>query len=68
MNGRRIPPWLAWPILAISTLTATAGALLMFYAAVNGEYAPAALAVGVFVGAAILWYLADIVGRRGAAP
>jgi multisubunit Na+/H+ antiporter MnhE subunit len=66
MSGRRIPHWLAWPILALSTLIATAGALLVFYAAANGEYTPAVLAVGVYVVAAILWYLADIVGRGGA--
>jgi hypothetical protein len=64
MRGLQIPHWLALPILALSTLTAAAGALLMLYAAANGEYTPALLSVAVFAGAALLWYAADVAGHQ----
>lgn len=64
MRGLQIPHWLARPILALSALTATTGALLMFYAAAYGEYTQALLSVAVFAGAALLWYAADLVGHR----
>lgn len=65
MSGLPIPRWVALPVLALSTLAAVGGALLMLYAAAQGEYTPAMLSVGVFAGAALLWYAADLVSQAG---
>ncbi len=55
-----LPPWLAWPLSALSTVAALAGAVLLFFAAALGEYAPAVWGGVVFVAAGALWYLADM--------
>ncbi|HUU61476.1 MAG TPA: hypothetical protein VMX37_03730 [Acidimicrobiia bacterium] len=54
-----IPEWLARPVAALSTLAALAGAGLIFWSAVTGGYWWAIWGVVSFVGAALLWHVAD---------
>jgi multisubunit Na+/H+ antiporter MnhE subunit len=60
MIARYIPHWLAWPVSLLSTVVALTGCGLIFWAAADGEYTPAVWAAGAFVGAGVLWYLADM--------
>ena len=54
-----VPSWLAWPMSALSTLAAFAGAGLVFAAASLGSVRAAIWAGIAFGAAAILWHLAD---------
>jgi hypothetical protein len=55
-----VPGWLAWPASALSTAAAAAGAVFMFFAAMDGEWSPVYWAGFFFVIAAVLWHVADI--------
>jgi hypothetical protein len=57
-----MPQWLARPASVLSTLTALVGAGLVFWAAVTGGYWWAIWGVVSFIGAGLLWYLADYAG------
>lgn len=59
MIQQLVPPWLARPASVLSTLTAVAGAGLIFWAAVTGGYWWAAWGVVSFAAAGLLWHLAD---------
>ena len=56
---KRIPQWLDRPAAVLSTLSALAGAALVFWSAVSGDYWWAVWAAVVFTGAGILWHVAD---------
>ncbi len=55
-----IPYWLAWPLTALATIAALAGAVLFFFSAALGEYVPAVWGGVAFVGGGILWYGGDM--------
>ncbi len=62
-NGRLatfIPHWLAWPMSAISTLAAFAGAGLVFASAALGSLDAARWSGGAFLVAAVTWHIADL--------
>jgi len=54
-----IPDWLARPAAVLSGLAALAGAAMVFWAAVTGDYWWAVWAGLAFGGAGLLWHLAD---------
>ena len=54
-----IPEWLARPAAVTSTLTALAGAGMVFWSAVSGSYWWAIWGGVCFAAAGLLWYLAD---------
>ena len=54
-----IPQWLTRPATALSTMAALAGAGLILWAAVTGAYWWAVWGVVSFIGAGLLWYVAD---------
>jgi len=54
-----IPEWLARPAAVLSTVAALTGAVLVFWSAVTGGYWWAIWGVASFVGAALLWHVAD---------
>jgi len=54
-----LPEWLARPAAVLSTLAGVAGAGFIFWSAVTGGYWWAIWGVVSFVGAALLWHLAD---------
>jgi hypothetical protein len=56
----RIPRWLDRPAATLSTLAAVAGAALVFWSAVSGNYWWAVWAGVVFAGAGLLWHVADL--------
>lgn len=58
----RIPPGLAWPLSAASTLLAVVGAGLVMFAAALGSIAAAIWAVCCFLVSGALWYAADYAG------
>ena len=55
----KVPHALAWPLSALSTITAFAGAALFFHAAAFGQPSSAIWGGALLVGAGVLWYLAD---------
>ena len=55
-----VPHWLAWPLSALATIAAVAGAVLFFFSAVLGDYVPAVWGGVAFVGAGMLWYGGDM--------
>lgn len=55
-----VPHWLGWPMSALSTLTALAGAGLLFAAAAFASIAAAIWGGIAFLIAAITWHVADI--------
>jgi len=55
-----VPPWLGWPMSALSTLTAFTGAGLLFAAAAFASIAAAVWGGAAFLVAAITWHVADI--------
>jgi hypothetical protein len=57
-----LPPWLAWPASALSTLLGFAGAGLIGWAATYGNIAAAVWSGVCFVLAAVLWHLAEFAG------
>jgi hypothetical protein len=61
----RIPHALARPAAVLSTLAALAGAALVFWAAVTGDYWWAVWGGIAFAGAALLWYLGDLAAASG---
>lgn len=62
---RLLPPWLAWPMSALSTLAGFVGAGLILFAAATGSV-PAAVWAGVsFLAAAIFWHIAEFAGDGG---
>lgn len=54
-----IPPWLGWPLSALSTLSAFAGAGLIFAAAAFGSITAGIWSGAAFLTSAVLWHLAD---------
>ncbi|HSQ38256.1 MAG TPA: hypothetical protein VLS92_10235 [Acidimicrobiia bacterium] len=54
-----IPEWLARPAAVLSTLAGAAGAGFILWSAVTGGYWWAIWGLVSFVGAALLWHLAD---------
>lgn len=55
----RLPSWLARPAGVLSTLVAALGSFFIFWAAATGGYWWAVWGVVCFVGAGLLWHLAD---------
>jgi hypothetical protein len=55
-----VPHWLAWPAGALSTLAALGASALLFHAATFAEVSSAVWGGVVFVGAAALWWVADV--------
>ena len=58
----RIPPALAWPLSAASTLLAVVGGGLVMFAAALGSIAAAIWAICCFLASGALWYAADYAG------
>lgn len=56
----KVPPGLAWPLSALSTIAAFAGSALFFHAAAFGRPASAIWGGALLVAAGLLWYVADI--------
>ena len=63
-----IPEWLARPAAVLSTLAALAGVGLIFWSAVTGGYWWAIWGVASFVGAALLWHVADYAAAPSPLP
>ena len=55
-----VPDWLAWPMSALSTLSALAGAGLFFTSAAFADYTLAIWGGIAFVAAGLLWYVGDM--------
>ena len=55
-----VPHWLAWPLTALATFAALAGAVLFFFSAALGDYVPAIWGGAAFAGAGVLWYGGDM--------
>jgi hypothetical protein len=58
----QIPPGLAWPLSAASTLLAVIGGGLVMYAAALGSITAVVWALACFLVAGALWYAADYAG------
>ena len=54
-----IPHWLAWPMSALSVISAFAGAVLIFASAALGSIAAAVWGGISFVVAAVAWHIGD---------
>lgn len=59
-----IPPSLAWPLSALSSLAALGASALVFHAAAFGQPTSAIWGGIVFAVAGGLWYLSDLAGAN----
>jgi hypothetical protein len=62
---QHIPPWIARPAAALSTLAALAGSAMLLLAAATGDYRWAVWGGVCFVGAALLWFVGDLATTSG---
>jgi drug/metabolite transporter (DMT)-like permease len=58
------PEWIARPAAVLSILAALAGALLIFWASVTGDYTWAIWGGVAMVGAGLLWHVGDYAATR----
>jgi hypothetical protein len=63
--ARMVPGALAWPLSAASTLAGLAGAGFVLWAAATGSITAAIWSGVCFVGASVLWYLAEFASDEG---